>query len=160
MLTHTYNRQLQDIVAAYREAGQRWPPSKRDIANWGFREKLWQPREADVIDLFADQLARAMREEYYTDPQGRTVRAKHVARVERDGKTLPLWDDIRTAERPHMESAFQQRRLGIVGDCKQLKTDVDSYNENRNPGPAIQLNLNFNRDVEEAEAVESLTQRI
>ena len=94
-----------------------------------------------------------MREEYITDPQGRTVRAKHVARVERDGEQIPLWADIRTADRQHMEIAFQQRRQQIVGDCRQLKTDVDSYNENRNPGAAIQMVFDFTLDVAELEVV-------
>ncbi|HUT73485.1 MAG TPA: hypothetical protein VM221_01470 [Armatimonadota bacterium] len=93
-----------------------------------------------------------MREQYVTDPQGRSVRAKHVARVNRNGEQLPLWADIRSASREHMEIAFQQRRQQIVGDCRQLKTDVDSFNENRNPGAPIQMVLDFTYDVEELEA--------
>jgi hypothetical protein len=92
-----------------------------------------------------------MREELIIDPQGRTVRAKHAARVEQDGEQLALWADIRTAERQFMVIAFQQRRQSIVGDCRQLKTDVDSYNENGNPGAPIQLPLDFTLDVEELE---------
>jgi hypothetical protein len=48
-----------------------------------------------------------------------------------------------------MELAFQQRRWQIVGDCKQLRTDVDSYNENYNPGPVLQTSFNFTNDLEE-----------
>jgi len=33
------------------------------------------------IDICAEELARAMREDYIRDPQGRVVRAKHAARV-------------------------------------------------------------------------------
>jgi len=51
-----------------------------------------------------------------------------------------------------MHVALQQRRSQIVGDCKQLKTDTDSYNENENAGEPIQMVLDFTRDVEEAEA--------
>ena len=67
-----------------------------------------------------------------------------------------LWDDIRTADPSHMRIAFQQRRQQIVGDCKQLKTDVDSYNENGNPDEPIQLELNFTQDIAELEALEAL----
>lgn len=155
-----YAKQLQNIVTAYREAGQSWPASKHDIAEWAFRQELWRPRRGDMVSMFADQLAEAMREEFYTDPQGRGVRTKHVAQVDRNGKQMHLWGDIRTEGRPFMVIAFQQRRVRIVGDCKQLKTDVDSYNDNRNPGPAIQLSLDFTRDVAEVEAVDLLTQRI
>jgi len=31
----------------------------------------------------------------------------------------------------NMKLAFQQRRMQILGDCKQLRADGDSYNENR-----------------------------
>ena len=40
-----------------------------------------------------------------------------------------LWDDIRTASRHHMQMAFQLRRRRITYECKQVKTDVDSYND-------------------------------
>jgi len=146
-----YAKQMQNIVTAYVESGQGWPATARQIAAWAIREGVWQAHPSTLIDQCADQLARAMREEYITDPQGRTVRAKHVARVERNREQLPLWADIRTADREHMEIAFQQRRQQIVGDCRQLKTDVDSYNENRNPGTPIQMSLDFTWDVEELE---------
>ena len=50
-----------------------------------------------------------------------------------------------------MEVAFQQRRNQIVGDCRQLKRDVDSYNDNNVYGGFIQLELNFTEDVAEME---------
>ena len=90
-----------------------------------------------------------MREEYITDPQGRRVRAKHAARIEKDGKPLALWDDIRTASREHMQTALQQRRRQVVGDCVQLKVDADSYNDNRNPEEPIPISFDFTYDVEE-----------
>lgn len=96
-----------------------------------------------------------MSEEYITDPQGRRVRAKHVARIKHDGEQLYLWADIRTADRKHMGVAFQQRRQQIVGDCLQLKTDVDSYNDNSKASPPIQLVLDFTHDVEEIEAAKT-----
>ncbi len=93
-----------------------------------------------------------MREEYIVDPQGRTVRAKHAAKVKVNGEQMTLWDDIRTADRDFMVIAFQQRRQQVVGDCHQLKVDVGSYNQNKNPGEAIQIIFDFTLDVLEAEA--------
>ena len=92
-----------------------------------------------------------MREEYVTDPQGRSVRAKHAMRTEKEGNQLSLWADIRTASKKHMEIAFQQRRQHIVGECRQLKTDVDSYNQNINHEEPIQMVFDFTFDVEEME---------
>jgi len=85
-----------------------------------------------------------------TSPQGRTVRAKHAARVEdANGHQTTLWADIRTAPRKHMETAFRQRRGQILGECRQLKSDVDSYNENASPGIPIPMSFNFTYDLEE-----------
>ena len=151
MISDTKNKQLQKIVNTYMEADQPWPATTHQIASWAISKKLWQPPPSTIIDVCADELARAMREEHIVDPQGRTVRAKHVVRIERDGKQLRLWDDIRRAERQHMEIAFQQRRQQIVGDCRQLKVDVDSYNENRKPARPIQMVFDFTSDLKEAE---------
>jgi hypothetical protein len=58
-----------------------------------------------------------------------------------------------------MRIAFQQRRKQIVGDCRQLKNDVDSFNENVNPGPPIQLVLDFTQDIAELEIVDALARQ-
>lgn len=55
--------------------------------------------------------------------------------------------DIRTADPHHMQIAFQQRRRLVVGDCRQLKTDVDSYNENAEPSLPIQMVFDFTADL-------------
>ena len=145
----TYNEQMQKIVDRYIEAGEKWPATSRDIAAWAIHNHQWEAHSTAMIDICADHLARAMREEYLVDPQGRTVRAKHAARVEQG----VLWADIRTAPREHMTIAFQQRRHQIVGDCRQLKSDVDSYNENKNPGSPIQMIFDFTLDLAESEAL-------
>ena len=152
----TYTEQLQRIVNAYIESGQPWPATTRAMAAWAVRQKLWAPQPHTLISQCAEQLSRAMREEYIKDPQGREVRAKHAARVEREGEQLVLWADIRTADRQHMEIAFQQRRQQIVGDCRQLKVDADSFNDNSNSGPPIQLIFDFTDDLAELEAMEKL----
>jgi hypothetical protein len=144
---------MQDIVRKYRESGKPWPATTEQMAAWAMDNRLWAPHRSRLIRLCANQLADAMREEYITDPQGRRVRAKHVARRKVGDKQLYFWDDIRTANHNHMQVATQQRRQQIVGDCVQLKRDVDSYNENRRPPIPIQIELDFTADVAEAEAL-------
>src|SRR5712691_4551436 len=96
----SYNEQLRTIANQYYEDASQEPATVRHIAAWAIREGLWRPRPADLIDRCADELARAMREEHITDPQGRSVRAKHVARVTTaSGEQLYLWADIRVASR-------------------------------------------------------------
>ena len=151
----TYNERLQEIARSYQNSGERWPATTKDIAAWAIRESLWNPQPASIIAQCADHLSRALRDEHITDPQGRRVRAKHVAKILDHGKTMPLWADIRTATRQHMQTSFQQRRHQIVGDCKQLKTDVDSYNDNANDGEPIQMIFDFTLDLEEMEATDN-----
>ena len=135
----TQSELLQDIVRKYQAANQPWPATTRDMAQWAIENQLWAPKPSAIVDQCADQLARAMREEYITDAQGRRVRAKHAAsQPGKGGEQMVLWADIRTAPHQHMAMAFQQRRHQIVGDCRQLKMDVDSYNQNRTPEQPIQ----------------------
>jgi hypothetical protein len=137
----------QEVVDKYMASGQPWPATTRQMAEWAIQNKVWVPPRGSLVNLCADQLSRAMREEYITDAQGRRVRAKHVVRTEQGN----LWDDIRRADHEHMEVAFQQRRNQIVADCLQLKNDVDSYNENRQPASPIQMIFDFTDDLTELE---------
>ena len=49
----------------------------------------------------------------------------------------------------HFVRSFGQRRQQIVGDCLQLKTDVDVYNDKRDLAEPIQVPLDFTLDVAE-----------
>lgn len=145
------NENLQELVRKYQQASQPWPASPRDIAQWAISHRFWAPEPQAVVKQCADQISNAMSAEYFTDPQGRRVRAKHAV-VSQDGeKQTSLWDDIRTAEPRHIEVSAQQRRGHIIAECKQLKTDIDSFNENRNPERPINMVFDFTLDLEEAE---------
>jgi hypothetical protein len=152
----TYKEQLQKIAKDYRDAGMPWPASSREIASWAIDNSLWQAQRSTLISKCAEEISDALGEEYYTDPQGRRVRTKHVARVTVDGQQIPLWDDIRSGNRDHFLVSTQQRRQQVVGELCQLKTDVDSFNENNNRGESIQLVLDFSDDVNERLALYSL----
>jgi hypothetical protein len=91
-----------------------------------------------------------MRLEHVRDHKGRSVRKYYAARVRQDGKQQTLWADF-NAERPFMETAAANRRQQIVGECRQLKTDVDSYNERHCPERPIQIVFDFRTDLEELE---------
>jgi hypothetical protein len=144
-----YMKQLQAIVNQYRKSGQPWPAEKRAIAAWAVRADKWKPHPSALIGQCADELAKAMREEYFTDPQGRRVRAKHAAKFFKNGKQTTLWGDIRTESRAFMAVSFQNRRQAILGDCHQLKTDLESYNENVNHEEPLQIIFDFTTDLAE-----------
>ena len=146
------SEQGQRIITKYRQSGQPWPASTPEMARWAISQRLWEIHPSKVVRQCADQLAQAMREEFITDPQGRRVRVKHVAPYSEQGKLALKWDDMRTATHEHMEVAFAHRRQQIVGDCRQLKVDLDSYNDNHNEtGREIQGHFDFTDDLAELE---------
>lgn len=97
--TRNYSEQMRRIIEEYRASGEEWPATATQTAVWAVNHRLWAPQRSAIIAQCADDLARAMREEYFTDPQGRSVRAKHAARIKRGDEQLVLWADIRTAPR-------------------------------------------------------------
>lgn len=145
-------KQHQRIVREYRRFGQPWPATARDIAEWAIQNGKWQLQPAAVLKRCAEDMATAMREEYFTDDKGRRVRLFHPARIQRQGKLFTEWDDIRTARRSHMQMSFQQHRRKIVGECRQLKTDLDSYNDAHTDEEPMQISFDFNMDLAEVEA--------
>jgi hypothetical protein len=51
-----------------------------------------------------------------------------------------------------MQVSFQHRRKGIVGDCRQMTVDVDSYNDTHPTEEPIQIVFDFTMDLAELEA--------
>lgn len=157
-----YSEALLEVIPAYREAGGEWPPTSRELALFAINNGYWQLGPSKKVSMCATEISRAMRKQKHTDSQGRSVRTMHAAksvRVDDDGteRQLVLWDDIHTADPSYMEVAFQQRRTRLVNGCHQLKTDVDSFNDERPSGEPIQMVFDFRDDLEElAQSSESL----
>jgi hypothetical protein len=142
--------QHKDLVEQYRRAFKNKPFKSIDVVKWGIKNGLINLRPIDPELMLAEEISLAMHEDYITDPQGRRVRAKHAARYEVNGKQETFWVDIRDKNpgtRRHMQIAFQNRRQQIVGECVQLKLDLDSYNQNWNTGTAIQGCFDFTDDL-------------
>ncbi len=157
-MAKTQTEFLQDLVADYREARQPWPATARQIGAWAIQAGYWKAPIKNQIDQCAQEIAAAMRVEFFTDPQGREVRKKHPYReIEElpDGKHIQkfLWIDMEDPILKHeeVEMALQYGRKLIVGDCKQLKTSVDSYNDNNKHGEYIEISFSFVDDMEESE---------
>ena len=150
----TYVKQMQRIVDEYRLEGLAWPASAKSIADWAISTGRWELPAAAIRRRCADDIASAMREEYFTDPKNRRVRLLHPAPLFAEGERVMIWDDIRTAKRSHMELSFQTRRQGIVGDCRQFKVDADGYNDAHPDERPIQIVFDFTMDLAELEAAE------
>jgi hypothetical protein len=60
-----------------------------------------------------------------------------------------MWAIMGNAPREHMQKAFIQRREQIVGDCVQLSTDVEVYNDISGDQPPIPMLFDFRDDIAE-----------
>jgi hypothetical protein len=145
----TYSEQLQRVWHQYEKENDRQPATAREVVSWGVAKGLIALPELDPYGQLSEDMARALREEYRTDSSGRRYRANHAVKITKGGVQLAIWADMETAPRSHMEKAFAQRRVQIVGDAYQLRVDVDAYNHSRKGEPPIQLVLDFTPDVEE-----------
>lgn len=121
------------------------------VAAWAYKKGLHKPNLRTVIDAIAADISQVFREEYRTNENGQRYRAKHALRSKQGNKSMSLWADIddERAPRDHFVRSFAQRRQQIVGDCFQLKNDVDVYNAKDSRQQPIQVPLDFTYDVEE-----------
>jgi hypothetical protein len=156
----TYHQQMQAIFQSYQEEVSPDPADLKDIARWAIDKGLWRPRPADIHARFAGDMADALRDEYRVDKAGRRYRAKHAVRSAKGGQQISFWADIDSAPRTHMVKAFAQRRQQVVGDCYQLRQDVDHYNSIDSRNPPIQLILDFTADIEELLIAEGIDEAV
>ncbi len=155
----TYTEQLQDVWHRYSDEHGGLPATLREAVEWGVSQGLLTRPTIDPLARLQEDMSRALREEYKTDRRGRRYRANHAVRITKAGVQFTLWAEITTAPREHMLKAFAQRRGQIVGDCLQLKTDVDVYNDAHPEGVPIQTILDFTDDVEELRILAEATRR-
>jgi hypothetical protein len=151
----SYTKQMQKIVAEYRTSGETWPTASKTIAAWAIRTGRWELPDSAALNKCAEDLASAMREEYFVDVRGKRVRRLHPAQKRiSTGEQLTIWDDMRTAPHEHMYLSFQQNRRKIFWDCHSLKEAVDSYNFVHTPAEQIEMIYDFTNDLAEHEASE------
>jgi len=144
-LKRTKTEYCQDIVKKYVTATKKDEWDLMEVARWAIQQNMWESTPANAQKQCAHDLARALRAEVFTDPQHRTVRKKHAFKTHQGW----FWSDIDLIRPEHMHLSLQQRRGYVLGDCKQLKTDLDSYNDNNSHGAQIQMSFDFTTDLHE-----------
>lgn len=144
------NEELQGIWHQYENGHEHQPSSARQAIEWAVAEGLVELPTVDPYDVLASRMAQALRLEYDTDYQGRRFRVNHAARVTAAGVQYTFWAIMGFATHDHMERSFTQRREQIIGECVQLRTDVDVYNVMSGAETSeFQLVLDFTDDVAE-----------
>lgn len=147
-----YGNQVKSYIERYKaEKGGDGLLDPHAVAEWAYQRGLHKPSVRTVVDAIASDIAQYFREEYRTNEDGQRYRAKHAVRFKKGDRTMSLWADMDDdrAPRDHFIKSFAQRRQQIVGDCFQLKTDVDVYNSKNVEQRPIQVPLDFTLDVEE-----------
>ncbi|RFC33303.1 MAG: hypothetical protein DID92_2727744766 [Candidatus Nitrotoga sp. SPKER] len=147
-----YSNAVKEYIDRYkREVDDNPLIDPHNLAAWAYQNGLHKPSTKTIIDLIAKDIAQLFREEYRTDQYGRRYRAKHAVIKKQGNKTMSLWADMDDINAPHshFQKSIAQRRSQIVGDCYQLKTDADVYNDKRKSAEPIQVILDFTVDVEE-----------
>lgn len=150
-----YSNTIRDYIERYKKEHGEIDGliDPQELAMWAYKNGLYKPNQKTIVEAIAADITQMFREEYRTDGNGRRYRAKHAAKEMRNKKQYSLWADIDDPNAPHehFKKSFAQRRQQVVGDCYQLKTDVDVYNEKRPKEEPIQIVLDFTYDVEELE---------
>ena len=81
----------------------------RQAAAWAISDGLLQLPEVDPIDILAEQMAQAVREEYRTDSEGRRYRVNHAVRATKSAYSTRFgvsWDmHLTTTWKKHLLSA-------------------------------------------------------
>lgn len=148
----TKNEALQKAWHSYESTHGHLPTSTRQAYAWGVSQGILELPQLDALDVGAELMAQALRAELKTDADGRRYRVNHAVRATKSGVQYTFWGVLGYAGHEHMEKAFGQRREQIIGDCAQLKTDVDVYNDlNKGKRLEFQLVLDFSDDVAERE---------
>src|SRR5690606_3370492 len=135
MSMDNYKQRMQKLTRLFEKETGKTAYAAKEAARWMISRGIWKPPDTLALQTCAEDLTSAWREEYRTDPQGRRVRTRHAFAVPSDeGKQLLLWGDWEKLTPKQMALSFQGRRKQVVGECRQLKNDVDSYNDNHNSG--------------------------
>jgi len=144
-IARSYNETLQEYADEFLEETGEERATTNALALWAIQTGRWEPPRDVVLKQCREDFARALREQYIRGDNGQPARIG-------SGKTQKtFWADIRRAPREHIETAFQQRREQIVGDCRQLKRDLDYFNTVRPSETPIQLIFDFRDDIEEGQ---------
>jgi hypothetical protein len=120
------------------------------VTDWAIERGIWKPFPVDPARQLRQDLVRALRAETVTDSKGREIRKNHPVVMTDGERRFSVWAEITTATPKHMQTSLQQRRNGILADCRQHRLDFNFYNENNVRGGTLKpFEYNFAPDLDE-----------
>ena len=147
----TRNEKYQQLFPLYRQETGESELDMHKVAAWMMRKGIEAPTPKTPLDLLAEQLSVAARDEHRRDPKtGWDYRANHAYKQKSsDGKQLTLWVELEVATREQMRMSLTNRRDQMVGDGTQLKIDERVWNDRNQAEQPLNMVLDFTDDVEE-----------
>lgn len=143
------------LVKEFERQHQREAFDLHEIYRWARQEGRWEP-PADLAERrFVEEIAKDLREVYIDDGEGGRVRYYHAV-IKGRGRQMTLWANVFDSSREHLEQGFGQRRQQSLGDCRQLKSDIDFVNKRRFQEAPISMSFNFDEDLAEEEALKEM----
>jgi hypothetical protein len=148
---------MRRILDEYEAAGNPWPPIAKEVAKWAVATNRYDVDAKAKVTACAKDLAEAFGSDHFIDGSGRKVRRMAVAPrvvIDDDGKKITRyeWDHVHSATPEHMLQSFRMRYKQCKGDVRQLKNDIEFYNENclRDGYEQICFDFDFNEIAEPA----------
>lgn len=142
-------KDMQRLIRHYKDETGEFEVDMRKVAK--FAELIgWEmPKPKDPLDILAQELARAARDEIKHDKEtGRPYRVNHAVPQKQGQQTLFVWVDIDEAPRNVMLKSLNLRREQMVGDGLQLSYDADHWNSLHPGEEKIQLEMDLSFDIE------------
>lgn len=140
---------MQRLIRHYKDETGEFEVNMKKVAK--FAELLgWKmPVPKDPLDILAQELARAARDEIKHDKAtSRPYRVNHAVPQKQGQQTVFVWVDIDEAPRNVMLKSLNLRREQMVGDGLQLIYDADHWNSRHPDKDEIQLEMDLAFDIE------------
>jgi len=146
-LTLTKKQQLLRIRDEFRAEHDNVPATAREMGDWAVATGRYKLPEHATARRCAEELADAMALDMMTVSSGRRIRTMHAWRAAAQGT---LWDHIETISREHMQLSLAFARNRVAGELKQVKIDLDYFNDLHPDDPELQMSFNFTGDLADA----------
>ncbi|SDX91763.1 hypothetical protein [Roseicitreum antarcticum] len=142
-------KDLQRLIRHYKDETGEIQVDMKKVAKFAQLMGWDMPVPKDPLDVLAQELSRAARDEIkHDDDSGRPYRVNHAVPIKQGQQTLFVWIDIDEAPRNMMQKSLYLRREQMVGDGLQLSYDADRWNSRHADERQIELDLDLNFDVE------------
>ncbi len=144
----TKNQEIQRLYRLYKSETGKLVVDVHEFAKWLGKKGYKMPIPKDPIELLAQQISDALREETRKDKTTGLPYKANLAFTPDGSPQGTLWADVDEAPRRIVHKCLIQRRDQMVGDAYQLTLIQDHWNNAHPDEEPIQIPLDFGPDVD------------